>query len=172
MVLHIPRTNAPDDAKQFTMDIRNADPCVKYHIGADYLISWPGSSELLNITDATGLIRPVFYTKKKSTITASPHISRGVGGSIRPTYEGSETFDNLWDEAVKQYAASQAPVTGSTLEFLCGRSDVGLATAASYLDFAEGLGLQRADIERYYEQLANAVGANPANNDDAASNAS
>jgi hypothetical protein len=87
MAADVPRTNNNPltPAEIFTRDPTNYDPRVPFHIGADFLAGRACVRATPTLNDATELIGPIFfYMKKKSTITASPHITRMEGGTARP----------------------------------------------------------------------------------------
>jgi hypothetical protein len=114
--------------------------------------------EALPPNDATGLIGPIFfYTKKKSSITASPHITLMEGGAARPAYEGSDSYDEAWDSAVKAYAAAQTPVSARLLLKMSGANKTGIVEKPVYAAFMEQLGSDRAVAEAQYDDIAAAT---------------
>jgi hypothetical protein len=157
LVPYVRHTNAdePDEAELFTRNMANCDPRVKYHIGADFLA---GTKVAHNVSDGTGLIGPVFYyTKKKSTITASPHITRMEGGVSAPAYEGSDSYDDAWDAAIRAYAANPSPVSGKLLIRISGAYQTSISTNAVYTTFMGALDVTQEDVETDYADIQDAT---------------
>jgi hypothetical protein len=157
---NVPRTagNPLPPAEAFTRDPARIDPRVKFHIGADFLAGRAGVREALPPNDGTGLIGPIFfYTKKKSSITASPHITRMEGGAARPAYEGSDSYDEAWDSAVKAYAAAQTPVSARLLLKMSGANKTGIVEKPTYTAFMVQLGSSREEADAHYEDITAAT---------------
>jgi hypothetical protein len=156
---YVPRTNGNplSPAEAFTRDQTQIDPRVKYHIGADFLAGRAGVREALTPNDGTGLIGPIFFYTKKSSITASPHITRMEGGIARPAYEGSDSYDEAWDSAVKAYAAAQTPVSARILLKMSGANQTGIVEKAVYTNFMVSLGYSANDAGSHYEDIAAAT---------------
>jgi hypothetical protein len=138
--------------------VANCDPRVKYHIGVDFLAGRIGTRVAHNVSDGTGLIGPVFYyTKKKSIITASPHITPMEGGVSTPAYEGSDSYDDAWDAAVRAYASNPSPVSGKLLMRISGANQTGICTRAVYTAFLGALEVAEEDAAAAYADIQDAT---------------
>ncbi len=108
----------------------NVDPRARYHIGADRAGAW----DIPTVQDGLGLVGPLmFFLHARSTITRSPHITRVSASGLTPVYEGSPTYDKMWNASVSAFVVSQSKVSTEDLLSLCCAHQGGAGDPGAYI---------------------------------------
>jgi hypothetical protein len=112
----------------------NEDPRAWYHIGVDYLLGRAGAWDIPTVQEGLGLVGPViFFLHARSTITRSPHITRVSASGLAPVYEGSPTYDKMWNASVSDFVVSQSKVSTEDLLSLCCAHQGGAGDPGAYI---------------------------------------